>query len=156
MNFNATLIGQMITFGLLVLFTMKYVWPPIIKAMEERQARIADGLAAAERGVKEQELAAARVAGELKAAKQQANEIIGLANKRALELVEQSKTDARDEGQRQLATAQSEIEQEMNRAKQELRGQVASVAIAGASKVLGREIDEKAHAKLIDELIEQI
>lgn len=156
MNFNATLIGQMITFGLLVLFTMKYVWPPIIKAMEERQARIADGLAAAERGVKEQELAAARVADELKAAKQQANEIIGLANKRALEVVEQSKTDARDEGQRQLATAQSEIEQEMNRAKQELRGQVASVAIAGASKVLGREIDEKAHAKLIDELIEQI
>ena len=105
MNFNATLIGQMITFGLLVLFTMKYVWPPIIQAMQDRQKRIADGLASAERGVHEQELAQAKAAQMLKEAKQQAADIVAQANKRANEIIEQSKLDARTEGSRQLAAA---------------------------------------------------
>lgn len=156
MNFNATLIGQMITFGLLVIFTMKYVWPPIMQAMQDRQKRIAEGLASAERGVREQELAKAKAAEMLKEAKQQAAEIIAHAQKRANELVEQSKEDARQEGQRQLAAAQAEIEQEMNRAREQLRKQVAGIAVAGAGRVLKKEIDEKAHAQMLDDLVAQL
>ena len=156
MNFNATLIGQMITFGLLVIFTMKYVWPPIMKAMQDRQKRIAEGLASAERGVREQELAMAKAAETLKEAKQQAAEVISQAQKRANEIVEQAKDDARQEGQRQLAAAQAEIEQEVNRARAQLRNQVASIAVAGAGRVLQKEIDETAHAKLLDDLVGQL
>ena len=156
MNFNATLIGQMITFGLLVIFTMKYVWPPIMQAMQDRQKRIAEGLASAERGVREQELAKAKAAEMLKEAKQQAAEIIAHAQKRANELVEQSKEDARQEGQRQLTAAQAEIEQEMNRAREQLRKQVAGIAVAGAGRVLKKEIDEKAHAQMLDDLVAQL
>lgn len=156
MNFNATLIGQMITFGLLVMFTMKYVWPPIMKAMQDRQKRIADGLAQAERGVREQELAQAKSARMLKEAKQQAADIIASAQKRANEIIDESKTDAREEGERQLALARAEIEQEMNRAREQLRKQVASIAVAGAGKVLKREVDEKAHAEMLDDLVAQL
>lgn len=156
MNFNATLIGQMITFGLLVLFTMKYVWPPIMQAMQERQKRIAEGLASAERGAHEQELAKARSAQMLKEAKQQAAEIIAQAQKRANEIVAQSKQDGQAEGERQLALAKAEIEQEINRAREQLRSQVVGIAVAGASRVLKREIDEKAHAKMLDDLVAQL
>ncbi|CDH47530.1 MAG: F0F1 ATP synthase subunit B [Candidatus Competibacteraceae bacterium] len=156
MNFNATLIGQMITFGLLVLFTMKYVWPPIIQAMQDRQKRIADGLASAERGMREQELAKAKAAQMLKEAKQQATEIIAQAQKRANEAIEQSKLEARAEGDRQLVVAKTEIEQEVNRAREQLRSQVISLAVAGASKVLKREVDEAANAALLDDLIAQL
>lgn len=156
MNFNATLIGQMITFSLLVIFTMKYVWPPLMKAMQDRQKRIAEGLAMAERGVHEQELAKAKSAQMLKEAKQQAAEIISHAQKRANEIVEQSKQEAREEGQRQLAAAQAEIEQEMNRAREQLRGQIVNIAVAGASKVLKKEMDDKAHAQLLDDLVSQL
>ena len=156
MNFNATLIGQMITFGLLVLFTMKYVWPPIMQAMQDRQKRIADGLASAERGVHEQELAQAKSAQMLKEAKQQAAEIIAQAHKRANEVIEQSKLDARVEGDRQLIAAKVEIEQEVNRAREQLRNQVVTLAIAGASKILKREVDEAANAALLDDLVAQL
>ena len=156
MNFNATLIGQMITFGLLVLFTMKYVWPPIIQAMQDRQKRIADGVASAERGMREQELAKAKAAQMLKEAKQQATEIIAQAQKRANEAIEQSKLEARAEGDRQLVVAKTEIEQEVNRAREQLRSQVISLAVAGASKVLKREVDEAANAALLDDLIAQL
>lgn len=156
MNFNATLIGQMITFGLLVLFTMKYVWPPIIQAMQDRQKRIADGLASAERGLREQELSKAKAAQTLKDAKQQAAEIIAQAHKRANELIEQSKQEARAEGDRQLAVAKAEIEQEINRAREQLRGQVVNLVVAGASKVLQREVDEAANAALLDDLVAQL
>ncbi len=156
MNFNATLIGQMITFGLLVLFTMKYVWPPIIQAMQERQKRIADGLASAERGVREQELAKTKAAQLLKEARQQAAEIVAQAHKRANEIVEQSKQDARVEGDRQLGAAKAEIEQEVNRAREQLRSQVVSLAVAGASKVLKREVDEAANAAMLDDLVSQL
>ena len=156
MNFNATLIGQMITFSLLVIFTMKYVWPPIMKAMQDRQKRIAEGLASAERGAREQELAKTRAAEVIKGAKQQATEIIAQAQKRANEIVEQSKTDAHAEGERQLAAAKAQIAQEMNRAREQLRGQVADMVVAGAGKVLKQEIDAKAHAKMIDDLVTQL
>ena len=156
MNFNATLIGQMITFGLLVLFTMKYVWPPIVQAMQDRQKRIADGLAFAERSVREQELAKAKAAQMLKEAKQQAAEIINRAHKRANEAIEQSKLEARIEGDRQFVVAKAEIEQEVNRAREQLRSQVVSLAMAGASKVLKREVDEAANAALLDDLVAQL
>lgn len=156
MNFNATLIGQMITFTLLVIFTMKYVWPPIMQAMQDRQKRIAEGLASAERGVREQELAKAKSAKKLKEAKQQAAEIIAQAQKRANEIVEQSKLEAKDEGARQLAGAQAEIEQEMNRAREQLRNQIVGIAVAGAGKVLGTEVNEKTHAKMLDDLVSQL
>ncbi len=156
MNFNATLIGQMITFGLLVIFTMKYVWPPIMQAMQDRQKRIADGLASAERGVREQALAQAKSTQMLKETKQQAADIIAHAQKRANEIIDESKTEARDEGERQLALAKAEIDQEMNRAREQLRKQVAGIAVAGAGKVLKREVDEKAHAEMLDDLVAQL
>ena len=156
MNFNATLIGQMITFGLLVLFTMKYVWPPIMQAMQERQQKIADGLASAERGVREQELAKAKAAQTLKEAKQQAAEIVAQAQKRANDIIEQSKLDARTEGDRQLIVAKAEIEQEVNRAREQLRNQVVSLAVAGAGRVLKREVDEAANAAMLDDLVAQL
>jgi F-type H+-transporting ATPase subunit b len=155
-NFNATLIGQMITFGLLVLFTMKYVWPPIMQAMQDRQKRIADGLASAERGVREQELAQAKSAQMLKEAKQQAAEIVAQAHKRANEIIDQSKLDARTEGDRQLIVTKAEIEQEVNRAREQLRNQVVTLAVAGASKILKREVDEAANAALLDDLVAQL
>jgi F-type H+-transporting ATPase subunit b len=155
-NFNATLLGQAITFGLLVWFTMKFVWPPVIQAMRQRQQRIADGLAAAEQGTRAQEEAEANGAELLKQAKQQAQEIVRQAERRANEIVEESKSQARTEGQKQLAQAQSEIEQEANRAREQLRSQVSMLAVAGASKVLGREIDVKSHSKLLDDLIAQL
>lgn len=156
MNFNATLIGQMITFGLLVLFTMKYVWPPIMQAMQDRQKQIADGLASAERGLREQELAKAKAAQMLKEAKQQAAEIVAQANKRANEIIEQSKTEARSEGNRQLAAAQAEIEQEVNRAREQLRNQVVSLAVAGASKILKHEVNEADNAAMLEDLVAQL
>lgn len=156
MNINATLIGQMITFGLLVLFTMKFVWPPIIKAMQDRQKRIAEGLAAAEQGARAQEEAEAKAVEMMREAKQKAQEIIHQAERRAAEIVEDSKTQARQEGERQLAAARTEIEQEANRAREHLRTQVSEIAVAGAAKVLGKEIDIKAHSQLLDELVAQL
>lgn len=156
MNFNATLIGQMITFSLLVIFTMKYVWPPIMQAMQDRQKRIAEGLASAERGAREQELAQARATEMLKEAKQQAAEIIAQANKHANELIEEAKQQARSEGERQLAAAKAEIDQESTRAREQLRRQVAGLAVAGATKVLKKEIDPQAHNQMLEELAAQI
>ncbi len=156
MNFNLTLVGQMITFALLVWFTMKYVWPPIIPALRERQAKIAEGLAAAEQGAQAQEEAAVKAEETIKEARQQAQEIIRQAERRANEIVEESKTNARDEGERIKTAAHAEIEQESNRAREQLRGQVADIAVRGASRVLGKEVDASSHSKLLDELIQQL
>lgn len=156
MEFNLTLIGQMITFGLLVWFTMTYVWPPIISALRERQAKIAEGLAAAEQGEQAQEEAAAKAEQMIKDARQQAQEIIRQAERRANEIVEESKGNAREEGERLLAAARAEIEQESNRAREQLRGQVADIAVRGARAVLGKEVDASAHSKLLDELVQQL
>ena len=156
MNLNATIIGQMIAFALFVAFCMKYVWPPIMAALEERTKKIADGLAAAERGRHEQELAEKRATQVITDAKEQANEIISQAQRRGNEIVDESKDNARTEGDRILTSAKAEIEQEANRAKDELRSQVGSIALAGAAKILSREIDKKAHTDLLEELVSQI
>jgi F-type H+-transporting ATPase subunit b len=151
-NINATILGQMIAFAFFVWFCMKYVWPPLTAAMAERQKKIADGLEAAERAEKDLELAQSRVADQLKEAKSEASGIIDQANKRATQIIDEAKEQAREEGQRLIAGAQAEIEQEVNRAKEQLRAQVASIAIAGAEKILEASIDENAHAELAEKL----
>jgi F-type H+-transporting ATPase subunit b len=156
MNFNATLIGQSITFIVFVWFCMKFVWPPIMHALDERRKKIADGLAAAERGKHEKELAEERASEILRDAKEQAGVIINRADKRAAEIVEEAKGDARAEGDRIKSAAQAEIEQEINRVKEELRGQVVSIALAGAGKVLEREVNESTHAELLNKLAAEI
>jgi F-type H+-transporting ATPase subunit b len=135
---------------------MKYVWPPIMQALDERKKKIADGLAAAERGRHEQELAEKRAQQVIHEAKEQANEIVAQATKRGNQIVDESKDNARVEGERILTAAKAEIEQEVNRARDELKLQVGSIALAGAGKIVGREIDEKAHTDLLDELVSQI
>lgn len=156
MNINLTLIGQSITFAFFVWFCLKFVWPPIINALNERKAKIADGLAAAEKGKHDEELAKQRAAEILKDAKAQAQEIIRQAEKRSAEIVEEAKIAAKSEGERMITAAQAEIDQNVNRAREELRGQVVSLAVAGARKVLKKEIDEKANADLIKDLAAQL
>ena len=151
-----TLLGQIITFALLVWFVKRFLWGPMLQMMENRQQRIADGLAAAERGRHEQQLAEDRATELLHEAKGQAAEIISRAEKRATEIVEEAKADARSEGDRLLAAARAEIDQELNRVKEELRSQVAGLAVSGAEKILEREIDQKAHSELLDKLVAQI
>lgn len=156
MNINLTLIAQSIAFALFVWFCMKFVWPPIMGALETRRKQIADGLAAAERGKHEQELAQKRASEVLHDAKRQAQEIIAKAEKRAAEIVDEAKTDAKTEGERILTAARAEIGQEVNRAKEGLRAQVVSIALAGASKVLEREVDANTHNDLLNKLAAQI
>jgi len=152
MNINLTLFGQTVSFIVFVWFCMKFIWPPIVNALEERKKRIADGLAAAERGQHEQKLAEQRAADKLREAKEKAQEIIAQAERRASEIVDESKGQARAEGERLLEAAKAEIEQEFNRAREALRSQVVTLAVAGAGKVLAREIDAKAHDDLLNEL----
>ncbi|BBP02488.1 F0F1 ATP synthase subunit B [Sulfuriferula nivalis] len=149
MNINATLIGQSITFFVFVWFCMKFVWPPIMNALNERKKMIADGLAAGERGKHELELASKRASENMHEAKQKAAEIIAQADKRAMQLIEEAKAAAKAEADRMIASAQASVAQEMVRAKEALRGQVAELAVAGAEKILRREIDAKAHADLL-------
>ena len=156
MNITVTLLGQTISFLFFVWFCKKFVWPPIIGMMEERQKRIADGLAAAEKGKHEQELAEKRAKEVLQNAKGQAAEIIAQAQKRSSEIVEESKDNARVEGERIVNAAQAEIEREVAQAKEQLRSQLASVAIAGAEKILNKEIDAKTHSAMLNELAAKI
>ncbi len=156
MNINLTLIGQSITFALFVWFCMKYIWPPVMGALEARRKEIADGLAAAERGQHEHELAEKRAAERIKDAKGQASDIISQAQKRASEIVEGAKGDARTEAERIVTGANAEIEQETNRAREQLRQEVVALAIAGAEKVLKREVDKDAHASTLNELATQL
>ncbi len=156
MNINLTLIAQLISFAVFVWFTMKYVWPPMVKAMEDRKAKIADGLAAAERGVHEQELAKKAALEKLHEAKQQSAEIVSRAEKRAAEIVDEAKEQARAEGERLLAAAQAEIEQEANKAREALRTKVAELAVLGAEKILRKEINADAHKDIVDSLAKQI
>lgn len=156
MNINLTLIGQSITFALFVWFCMKFVWPPIIAALDERKTKIADGLAAAEKGQHEEELAKQRAIDTLKKAKVDASEILAGAQKRASEIIEEAKDTARGEAERIVHSAGAEIEQEVNRAREELRGQVVSLAVAGAGKVLKREVDAKANEDLLKDLVAQL
>lgn len=156
MNITLTLIAQILTFVLLVWFINAKLWGPLTKMLEDRKARIAEGLAAADRGRHEQELAEKRAEERLREAKHKAAEIIAQAQKRASEIVEEAKNDAIEEGNRLKAAAEAEIEQEVNRAREQLRKQVVELAIVGAGKVLEREIDAKAHEKALQDLVAQL
>ena len=156
MNINATLLGQTIMFAMFVWFCMKFVWPPIMAALDERKKQIADGLAAAERGKHDLELAAHRSADIIREAKGKAAEIIAQSDKRATEIVEAAKEQAHAESERIVTVAKAEVEQEVFRAKEQLRLQVSAVALAGAGKILGREIDAKAHNDLLEKLVAEI
>jgi F-type H+-transporting ATPase subunit b len=155
-NINLTLIGQMIAFICFVMFCMKYVWPPILAAMAEREKKIADGLAAADRASHDLELAKEKAVERLKEAKHEAAGIIDSANKRGNQLVEEAKDVAVVEADRVKASAQAEIEQETNRAREQLRSQVAALSLAGAEKVLGAAIDQEAHNELVEKLAAEL
>lgn len=156
MNINLTLFGQTITFIVFVWFCLKYVWPPLVTALETRKQKIADGLAAAERGQHEQKLAETKAKQILEEAKSKASDIITRAESRASEIVEESKGEARVEGDRLKKAAQAEIEQEVNRAREALKAEVAAIVIAGASKVLEREVDARSHNDLLNSLVAEL
>jgi len=156
MNINLTLIAQLVSFAVFVWFTMKFVWPPLVKAMDERKAKIADGLASAERGKHEQELAEKRATDTLHQAKQQAAEIKANADKQAAMIIEEARDKAKEEGRRQLVAAQAEIEQEINKAREVLRARVAELAVQGAEKILRKEIDADAHKDIVQSVANQI
>ncbi|MEM7400603.1 MAG: F0F1 ATP synthase subunit B [Pseudomonadota bacterium] len=156
MNINLTLFGQTIAFVLFVFFCMKFVWPPIMAMLDERKKKIADGLAEAERGMKQQELAEQGAEKKLAEAKQQAADILGQAQKRANEIVDGAKSVAIEEGDRIKEAAHAEVEKEVNRAKEQLRTQVSTIAIAGAERILKKEINASSHQDILDDLAAQI
>jgi F-type H+-transporting ATPase subunit b len=151
-NINYTIIGQTITFFIFVAFVFKYVWPPIMQAMKERSEKIANGLEAADRAERDLELAKEEAGKKLRAAKQEAQTIIDSANKRANQILDEAKENALAEGARLKAAAAAEVEQEVNRAREELRAQVATLVMQGAEAVLGSSIDAKAHNELVNKL----
>jgi len=155
-NLNLTLLGQAISFAIFVLFCMKYVWPPLIGALHERQDKIAQGLAEAEKGEQRREQTEAEIATMVQDAKAQAAEIVAQAQKRANEIVDESRTTARTEGERLITAAKADIDQEVTSARESLRQQVGSIAIEGARRILGSEIDAESHGKVIDDLARQI
>ncbi len=156
MNINLTLIGQSIAFIVFVWFCMKFIWPPVMAALEERKKTIADGLAAGERGKKEQELSEKRGAEVIREAKGKAAEILAGAEKRGAEIVDEAKSDAKVESERIVSAAQSEIDQEINRAREQLRGELAMLVTSGAGQILGKEVDADVHSKMLDELAAQL
>ena len=149
MNINLTLFAQAITFFAFILFTAKFVWPPLMRAVEARQKQIADGLAAAEQGKQSLELAARQAGEEIAKARLRAAEIMAQAEKRATQMIEEAKLSAREEGNREKTAAKAEIAQEVSRTKETLRAQVSLLAIAGAEKILRREVDARTHADLL-------
>jgi len=156
MDFNATLIGEMIAFAILIWFCVQFIWPYITKAIEERQLRIAEGLAAADKAKAELKSADEKVAGEIRQARQQAAEIIDKAQQQANAIIEQARGDAVGEINRLKAAAQDDIAQMAQRARDQLRGEVGALVLAGASKVVQREVDAGTHKALIDQLAAEI
>ena len=156
MDINLTLLGQMITFAIFVWFTMKFVWPPIVKAMQERQDKIAAGLAAAEQGEHALQAAKQQVMAELTQAKSEAGKIIEQAHHRAVHMVEEAKNQARHEGERLLQLAQDEIKREYNQARADLIKQMGSIAVIGAEKILGHEVDKASNDRLVDDLVREM
>ena len=149
MNINFTLFAQAATFAVFIWFTAYFVWPYLGRAIEARQKQVAEGLAAAERGKQDLEQAAARTQDMLRETRQQTQEILAQAEKRASAIIEEAKLTASEEGARLVAGAKAEIDQELSRARESLRGQVAALAVAGAEQILRREVDAKAHADLL-------
>ena len=156
MDINATIIGQFITFAILVWFTMKYVWPPITKAVNEREKKIAGGLEAAERSKRELEMAEHKSFSIIREAKQQASQIIEQANLHSAKLVEDAKVQAKEENLRIIGLAQGEIDREIMQAKQALKNQLATLAIAGAEKIIKGNLDPAAHHAMLNELAAEI
>ena len=156
MDIGMTLLGQAITFALLIAFTAKFIWPPLMATIEDRQQKIAEGLAAADRSKKAEAQAEEQVAGLLREARTKANEIIAQAEARRAQIIDHAKEEAIEEGNRQKAAALAEIESASNRAREDLRRQVSALAVAGAEKLLRREIDGNAHKALLDELAAEI
>lgn len=156
MEINATIIGQFITFAILVWFTMKYVWPPIIQAMHEREKKIAAGLEAAERSKRELEIAEHKALTIIREAKQQASQIIEQANLQSAQLVEEAKVQAKQESVRIVEMAQGEIDREVMQAKEALKSQLAKLAITGAEKIIQRNLDPSVHHDLLNSLAAEI
>lgn len=156
MNFNLTLLAQAATFAVFIWLTAKYIWPHLMRVIEERQKTIADGLAAAERGKASLETSTRQAAEVVKEGRDRAVEIVAQAEKRAAQMVEEARAQAREEGNREKAAAQAEIEQQAARAREALREQVAALAVAGAEKILRREVDAKAHAELLAQLRQEL
>lgn len=155
MDINMTLVGQMITFVIFIWFTMKYVWPAITKAMDEREKKIADGLAAAEKGQRDLELAKHKSVEILQEAKLEASRIIDVANQRSLRIVEEAKEHARNEGKRIIAHAEEDISQQKTAAKRELQNNAINLAVQMAEKLLQRDVDKASHEKILQNLIDQ-
>jgi len=156
MNLNLSLVAQAITFAAFIWFTVKFVWPPMLRAIEARQKTIADGLAAAEQGKRSLETSSKQADEEIRRARERAAEIIAQAEKRTAQMIEEAKNTAKEEGNREKAAAKAEIEQEVTRAREQLRDRVASLAVAGAEKILRREVDAKAHGDLLDAIKRQL
>ncbi|MCC6211986.1 MAG: F0F1 ATP synthase subunit B [Burkholderiales bacterium] len=156
MNINFTLVAQAIVFAAFIWFTVRFVWPPMLRAIETRQKQIADGLAAAEQGKKSLEVSGKQAEQAIQEARMRAAEIIAQAEKRDAQMVEAAKLAAKAEGEREKAAAKADIQQEAQRAREQLREQVAALAIAGAEKILRREVDAKAHADLLDGIKKQL
>jgi F-type H+-transporting ATPase subunit b len=156
MNITATLFAQAAVFALFIAFTVKFIWPYMLRAIETRQKTVADGLAAAEQGRRSLETSTRQAEDALAQARNRAGEILSQAEKRAAQLIDEARTAAKEEGSREMAAAKAEIAQELTRAREQLRDHVASLAVAGAEKILRREIDAKAHAELLDSIKQQL
>jgi F-type H+-transporting ATPase subunit b len=152
MNIQFTLIAQALVFLAFIAFTIKFVWPPMLRAIEARQKTVADGLAAADQGRKSLEVSAKQAAEEIEAARKRAAEILGQAEKRASQMIEAAKAAAKEESGREKAAAKAEMEQDVSRAREALREQVASLAVVGAEKILRREVNAQSHADLLTQL----
>jgi F-type H+-transporting ATPase subunit b len=150
MNITITMFAQAVVFGVFIWFTKAFVWPPLLRAIETRQKQIADGLAAAEQGKKSLEVSARQAEQAIAEARGRAADIIAQAEKRGAQMVEEAKNAAKAEGDREKAAAKADIQQEVSRAREQLREQVAALAVAGAEKILRREVDAKAHADLLN------
>jgi F-type H+-transporting ATPase subunit b len=156
MNFNLTLIAQALVFAAFIWFTVRFVWPPLLRAMDARQKTIADGLAAAEQGKRSLEASTRQADEEMRKTRERATEVLAQAEKRAAQMIDEARTAAKEEGNREKAAAKAEIAQEVTRAREQLRDHVASLAVAGAEKILRREVDAKAHAELLDSIKKQL
>ena len=156
MDINLTLFAQAAVFAIFIWFTARFVWPPLMKAVEERQAKIADGLAAAEKGARSLQDASAKSDEALKQARTEAQGILAAANKQATQLIDQAKGTAKSEADRIAVGAREEVSREVLQAKEQLRKQVGELAVIGAAKILKREIDAKAHADVLNDLAARV
>jgi F-type H+-transporting ATPase subunit b len=156
MNLNLSMVAQAVSFALFIWFTVKFVWPPMLRAIETRQKSIADGLAAAEQGRRSLETSTRQAEDAVREARSRAAEILSQAEKRAAQMVDEARNAAKAEGGREKAAAQAEIEQALTRAREQLRDRVAALAVAGAEKILRREVDAKAHGELLEAIKRQL